>query len=185
MPILVPIPKKKIKRPVVKKERPADIHEAFSRVIEAYKAYYDVNTEDPLNPFHAEAVFRIHDENYILIKKAKVSEADSAEFVYFSKAGDLTVEEFLELDRIAWEDGLSRARPQANHRNSDVTVVIIAESIGPECEKAIVSSKHYKSYKFSIHGWSAYHVVAYDLSRDKLLYNRRGEVLKEIFSNIF
>jgi choline-glycine betaine transporter len=63
--------------------------------------------------------------------------------------------------------------------------VITAESISPEAEKAIKKSKKYKSYKWGIHGWSAHRVVAYDFSKHKLLYNHRGEELKEIFSNIF
>ena len=183
MPIL--IPRKKPKRPKVKREKPQDIHEAYERVMAAYSAYYDLNREDPLEPFDAEAVFRIHDEQYILIKKAKVSEVDSNEFVYFAKVGELTEEQFRNYEETAWEDGLSRTRPKENHRNSDVTVVITAESISPEAEKAIKRSKKYKSYKWGIHGWSAHRVVAYDFSKHKLLYNHRGEELKEIFSNIF
>ena len=183
MPILVP--RRKPKRKVVKREKPTDIHEAFERVLSAYNAYYDVNREDPLEPFDAEAVFRIHDEQYILVKAAKVSEADSNEFVYFAKVGELTADQFTEYENVAWEDGLSRATPKENHRNSDVTVVITAESISPEAEQAIKKSKKYKSYKLGIHGWSAHRVVVYDFSRHKLLYNHRGEELKEIFSNIF
>ena len=185
MPILIPMPRKRRKRPVVKREKPADLHEAFERIMTAYSGYYDLNREDPLEPFDAEAVFRIHDEQYILIKKAKVSEADSNEFVYFAKAGELTEDQFLKYEDTAWDDGLSRATPKENHRNSDVTVVITAESVSPEAEQAIRKSKKYKSYKWGIHGWSAHRVVCYDLSRHKLLYNRRGEELKEIFSNIF
>ena len=123
MPIL--IPKRKPKRKVIQREKPTDINEAFERVMSAYSAYYDLNRVDPLEPFDAEAVFRIHDEQYILIKKAKVSEADSNEFVYFAKTGELSEEQFLEYENTAWEDGLSRAQPKENHRNSDVTVALL------------------------------------------------------------
>lgn len=185
MPILIPMPRRRLKRPKVKREKPADLNAAFERVMSAYNSYYDLNRVDPLEPFDAEAVFRIHDEQYILIKKAKVSEADSNEFVYFAKTDELSEEQFIELENTAWEDGLSRAKPQTNHRNSDVTVVIVTESVLPEAETAIRKSKKYKSYKWGIHGWSAHRVVVYDLGRHKLLYNRRGEELKEIFNNIF
>lgn len=185
MPILIPMPWKRLKRPKVKREKPTDLDAAFERVMTAYNSYYDLNRVDPLEPFDAEAVFRIHDEQYILIKNAKVSEADSNEFVYFAKTNELSEKEFSELENTAWEDGLLRARPKTNHRNSDVTVVILAESVLKEAEAAIKKSKKYKSYKLGIHGWSAHRVVCYDLSRHKLLYNRRGEELKEIFSNIF
>lgn len=157
---------------------------AIARVVKAFHAYYDVNDEDPISPFSAEATFRLHDEQYVFIKKAKVSELDSNEFIYFAEAGDLTEEQYREFEQVAWEDGLRRADPKTNHRNSDVTVVVVAESISPEVEKAIKKSKHYISYKFGFHGWSAYRAVAYDLSRETIIYNRRGGELKKVYSNI-
>ena len=162
----------------------ARTHEAIKKLVSAFHAYYDVNMEDPIPPFYAEAVFRLHDEQYILVKKAKVSEVDSTEFVYFAEEGELTPERYLELDTIAWEDGLSRAKPKANHRNSDVTLVIVAESVTDEARKVIKKAKHHVSYKFSFHGWSTYRTVVYNLSGGNILYNRRGEELKKVFSNI-
>lgn len=157
---------------------------AIKRIVSAFHAYYDVNDVDPIEPFSAEATFRLHDEQYFLIKKAKVSEVDTNEFVYFGEAGDLTEEQYRVFENIAWEDGLRRADPKPNHRNSDVTVVLVAERVGEECEQAIKKSKHHVSYKFSFHGWSTYRVVVYDLSRGKILYNRRGQELKKVFDNI-
>ena len=157
---------------------------ALAKAIKSFHAYYDVNDEDPIPPFSAEATFRLHDEQYFLVKKAKVSEIDCNEFMYFAEAGELTPELYGEFERIAWEDGLKRADPKENHRSSDVTVVIMAEEVGPEAEKAIKKSKHYVSYKFGFHGWSAYRAVVYDLSREKIIYNRRGGELKKVFSNI-
>ena len=157
---------------------------SLDRIIKSFHAYYDVNDEDPIPPFSAEATFRLHDEQYIFVKKAKVSEVDSNEFIYFAEAGALTEEIYKEFETIAWEDGLRRADPKANHRNSDVTVVVVAESIAPEVEQVVKKSKHYISYKFGFHGWSAYRAVAYDLSREKIIFNRRGGELKKVFSNI-
>ena len=157
---------------------------AMKKLVAAFHAYYDVNYEDPLPPFSAEAVFRLHDEQYFLVKKAKVSEADINEFVYFGEVDELTPEAYSELETIAWEDGLKRADPKPNHRSSDVTLVIVAESVTPESQKVVKKSKHHVSYKFSFHGWSTYRVVVYDLSRGTILYNRRGEELKKVFDNI-
>lgn len=158
--------------------------EALNKLIKSFHVYYDVNMEDPLPPFSAEATFRLHDEQYVFIKKAKVSEIDSTEYMYFAEAGDLTAEQYQLFDDVSWQDGLKRADPKPNHRNTDVTLVIIAEEIGPEVAQIIKKAKHHVSYKFSFHGWSTYRVVAYDLSKGTVLYNRRGQELKKIFRNI-
>ena len=158
---------------------------ALNKLVSAFHAYYDVNLENPIPPFVAEALFSLHDEQYVFIKKAKVSEADIKEFVYFADGEELLLKErYEELDKIAWEDGLSKAEPKANHRSSDVTLVIVAGAVAPDCAEAIRKAKHHVSYKFTFHGWSTYRVVVYDLSKGTILYNRRGEELKKVFDKI-
>ena len=162
----------------------ARTREAMKKLTAAFYAYYNVNTVDPLEPFSAEATFSLHNEQYLLVKAARISEQDSFEFVYFGETERLTEELFHVFEQAAWEDGLKRAKPGANHRNSDVTCVIVAESVDPDAKKAIKSSKHYKSYKFSFNGWSIFRAVTYDLSKGEILYNRRGKELEKVFSKI-
>ena len=158
--------------------------EAINKLTAAFHAYYNVNTVDPLEPFSAEATFSLHNEQYLLVKAARVSQMDSFEFVYFGETETLTEELYHMFENAAWEDGLKRTKPGVYHRNSDVTCVIVAESVDPEAAKAIKRSKHHKSYKFSFNGWSTYRAVTYDLSKGEILYNRRGTELKKVFSNI-
>ena len=60
-----------------------EIPQALEQVLDAYKKYYTINRETPVSPFLAEAEFRLHDEQYFLIRSARISEVDSRELVFF------------------------------------------------------------------------------------------------------
>ena len=75
--------------------------EALGRVLRSYQTYYNIKTEAVEPPFAAEAIFGSHNEQYFLIKKAKVADIDTNETVYFATEESLSKERLLELDAIA------------------------------------------------------------------------------------
>ena len=158
--------------------------EALNTLIKSYRRYYNVQTEDVEAPFAAEAIFHTHDEQYFLVKSAKLSEAESHEYVFFHTSESLSLQDIQELDRCAWERGLSRVKPGTNHRNTDVTLILLANRIAPEAMDYLKRSKHYQSYRFGFHGWSSYRAVALETSSNTLSYNRRGKDLRKLFRNI-
>lgn len=161
-----------------------DRHDVLEKVVASFHRYYDVNTTDPPAPFHVEAVYRGKDMQYVLIKKAKVFETENYEYVYFYKAEYLDQATFSMLEEAAWNDGMRRVQPHENHRSSDVTLVIIADSMDPEMDLVIKKSKRQQSYKYGFHGYSAFRLVVCDLSRGTVLSNRRGSDLKKTVGNI-
>lgn len=160
------------------------IDTALDSIVASFNRYYDINHEDPLFPFHVEATYRGKEMQYMLVKKAKVFETESYEFVYFYKTQTLTKDLYEKLDAVAWEDGLKRANPHENHRNSDVTLVIIAENMDPECKDIVKKAKHHVSYSFGFQGYSVFRVVVCDLSGGIVLSNRRGSDHRKTVSNI-
>ena len=161
-----------------------DMQEVLDRILKSFSSYYDVNTETPANPFVAEAVFSTKDEQYFLIKSAKLSESYSSEYVFFAHTDMLDENKLDELDEKAWLEGLKRADVKENHKSTDVVLVILAEFFEKDIENKIKKKKHYKSYRFGLLGWSAYRLVAYELSSGKTFSNGRGEDLKKLFCNI-
>ena len=160
---------------------PAD---TLDLLLKSYRRYYNIQTEDVEPPFAAEAVFHTHDEQYFLVKSAKLSEAESHEYVFFAAQENLTLADAQKLDRCAWERGISRVHPHASHRSSDVILIILAGHIEPDARDFIQKSKHYQSYRFTLHGWSSYKAVALETSSGILTHNRRGRDLKKLFRNI-
>ena len=159
--------------------------QALERLLPAYGRYYDVlRPPEAEPPFAAEAVFHSHDEQYVLIKSARVSESDSHEYVFFATADELDAETAAELEQTAWDRGMARVQPHMNHRNSDVTLIMLAGHITPEAKLTIKKSKHSKSYKHSLHGWSNYRAIALETSSGDLVPNRLGRDLRKLFRNI-
>ncbi len=158
--------------------------EALDKVLLAFRQYYTINQENPESPFSAEATFSLHDEQYFLVKSARIGEADSKEFVYFATVDDLDTDLLEKLDHIAWERGLAKVHPNSNHRNSDVILIILADHIHEDAAKKIPGMRHYKSYRFGFQGWSHYRLVATELSSGKSVCNRQGRDLRKLVSNI-
>ena len=158
--------------------------EALEKLLPSFKRYYNVKTEDVAAPFVAEAVFQSHNEQYFLIKSARISEANSNEFAYFYTADSLNAEKLKELDQCAWERGLKDVQPNYYHRSTDVALIIIAEKIDDEAKKLMKKLNHSKSYQFGLKGYSNYRLVALELSTGKVTHNRQGQNLKKLLSNI-
>lgn len=158
--------------------------EALEILLKSYKRYYDIKTEDVTSPFTAEAAFHNHDEQYFLVKSAMLSEADAHEYVFFATGQSMELENVKELDEKAWAEGLSRVTPHSHHRSSDIVLIILAEQISRDAKDYIKAIKRYKSYRFTLQGWSNYSVVAMETSTGELSCNKRGRDLKKLFRNI-
>lgn len=155
--------------------------EALNEVFTSYERYYNIIRDNVTEPFDAEAQFISHNEQYYLIKAAKVADIDSNEYVFFKTEDVLTLEKFNELDKIAWDTGMSRVVPALSHKNTDVTLVIFADRIDNDCFVAVKKRRHYKSYCFSLKGYSNYRVIAVELKLKRFVCNRQGQSLKKMF----
>lgn len=163
----------------------SNLADKLSDVLMAFMRYYNVTTEDVLPPFKAYAEFASHNEQYFLVKAAKVADIDSNEYVYFATEEVLTKDLVTSLADKAWNDGLSKVVPSYGHRNSDVTLIIISERIEEEAVKTIKKLKLYKSYKHTFYGWSHFKLIAMDLSSKRLAFNRQGQSYKKVLNNRF
>ncbi len=159
--------------------------EMTDKVLRSYQRYYDIKRgEDVAPPFAAEAEFHTHDEQYMLVRSAKLAEQESNEYVFFANEAQLDADRLTLLDERAWNEGLSRVNPHGFHRNTDVTLVIIAESVSGEAAPLIKKLHHYQSYRWGLRGWSNYRLIVLELSSGLLIYNRRGRELRKMFRNI-
>ena len=114
-------------------------------LLRSFASYYDVKTEGVLPPFAAQATFNMHNEQYFLVKAAQIAQIDSNEFVYIASEENLNQQKVNELAEAAWSDGLSKVKPGSNHRNSDVTLIIICNTIEENSFSLVKKLKHYKS----------------------------------------
>ena len=159
--------------------------EALDALLAEFVRYYNIDRETPVAPFAATAVFHLHNEHYFLIKKAKFAEQFSNEYVYFAETEELTLAQYGEFERAAWEDGMAQVVPIQDHRNSDVTLYIVADRIAPDAAKRLKKARLSKTYKMGLQGYSHYRVVACDLSTEAVIHNYMGDMMKKSVENIF
>lgn len=159
--------------------------EALPELLKSFVRYYDVKSENIQPPFAAEAEFHSHEEQFFLIKQAKLGEAESKEFVFFAVSEHLTLDEAKVLDETAWKTGLSRVVPHDGHRSSDVVLIVLADQVDADAAAYLKGLKRYESYKHMLHGWSHYRVIVRDMSTGKLTFNRMGRSLKNVLSKIY
>lgn len=162
-----------------------DISEAIERILPAFEQYYTV-TKDSEAPFCAQAEFRSHNEQYFLVRSARIADIDSNEFVYFASKPQLSCQDFETLVNNAWTQGLSKVKPYNGHKNSDISLIIITENLDCPLQKAIKKTRLYKSYKFSLHGWSNFKLAVVELSTENIYFNRFGKDYRKLLEkNIF
>lgn len=153
--------------------------EMLDKLLRAYEVYYNVETRNPAAPFVAEAAFRSHEEQYFLVRSARISEAESNEFVYFALEETLTTPLLKALDGAAWNAGRARISPHRDHRNSDVTLLILASRIDPDAFELASKMKHYQSYHFGLQGWSHYRLAIVEAVSGRMACNRQGKPLQK------
>lgn len=161
-----------------------ELRSGLEKVLQVFAGYYDINRDAPLVPFDAEAEFRMHGEEFLLIRSAKITEMDSREFVFFAVRDVLSAQEFEALQEKAWETGLARATVGAHHRNSDVILIILAWTVAEDAVRQIRKSRHYRSYRFGLQGWSESRTAVVELSTGRRYFSRTGDTLKRYLKGI-
>ena len=158
--------------------------EALEKLLPSFKRYYNIKTEDVTTPFDAEAEFFTHDVAYMLMKSAKLAESESREFIFFSALDYLDAETIASLDEKAWLTGMSRVVINEFHHSTDVSLIVLADTIDKDAVKLIKKLRHHKSYCFNFKGFSRYRLIALETSTGKITYNHLGGELKKLISNI-
>ena len=163
-----------------------DVSQALEKLLPAFGQYYTINKDAPVQPFLAEAEFRSHNEQYFLVRSAHIADIDSNEFVYFAGVPVLDDGTLMQLVSKAWATGLEKVHPHEGHRNSDITLIILADKIEEQTKTTVKKTKLYKSYKFSFWGWSNFKLAAVELTNQGIYSNRLGKDYRKLLEkNIF
>lgn len=158
-------------------------NEILDKLLLSFTKYYDVSREAEI-PFVAKATFSLQDEQYFLVKSAKIGEIHSNEYVYFAQENTLDKNTIHNLSNIAWDFGTKNIKPHLNHKSSDVVLFVITDKICEEAQDYIKKINLSKSYKFGFWGYSHYKLVVIELSTQRIFCNRRGKVFKKTVKNV-
>ncbi len=149
----------------------------YEALLDAYGGYYNIKREGAAQPFDAEGFFSNEAQQYFLVKAAKVASINSYEYIFFALREKLQQQELTMLDQRAWEEGLSRVKPDQDHKNTDIALIVITDQITEGIKDAIKKFNHSKNYKFGLWGFSNYRLVVIESGTKTVLTNRRGRDL--------
>lgn len=152
--------------PVTSEQKRDDL---FERVVAAHRGCYDIirdyQFEGRIVP--AFASFHSHGEQYVLVKRAKMWEVETHDYLFLEKADHLTAEALEDEIAFVIEHGMSKVIPGPNHMSSGLSLVVVATSADDEALKLARKAKFRKNFKLSLHGWADLRVAVCDLSREK------------------
>lgn len=156
----------------------------FEKLLKSFEHYYSITQDDTVLPFDAHAEFVSKGEQYILVKAAKIAQIDTNEFVYFKNVPSIDFSQLQQLAEKAWDLGQSRIKPYYGHKNSDITLIVIADKLNDDVKKNIKKIKFSKSYKCGLYGWSNFKLAVKELSSSDAWSNRLGSDMKKLLYKI-
>ena len=151
----------------------------LERVLLAYTNYYDIERENPEGDgeFIATAQFHSLSEKYVLVKKAKLWSMEQHEYVYFMM-GESDADTVNTLSKKAIDLAMPHIEPNSNHMCSNVTLIMLADSLDDAAREAVKRQRFQKSFRLSLHGWMEFRIAAVDFSAKEIISNKAGKSVR-------
>ena len=156
-------------------------HLVLKRILAAHERWFDVQREYEYagRTFPGYAEFHSCGEKYVLVKRAKLWEVDTHEYLFFVLANRLDETQVRDLVSFMENDGLAKVVPEPNHMSSAISLVIVADSCTEEALRLVRKTKFRKNFAFGIRGWADLRVAVADLSTKRVTANAMGKQLKQ------
>ena len=155
----------------------------LTRILAAHQSFYDIRRDYLFEgrSFNSFAEFHTYGEQYVLVKRAKLWEVNTHDFMFFELADRLDTPNIHDEVAFMTQKAIRKVNAGPNHMSSALSLVIIANTCTDEALKAVRSTRFRKNYRFGIHGWSDLRLAVVDLSRGKdgIATNAAGKKLKD------
>lgn len=158
--------------------------ELLARILIAHEVWFDVSRDRQVagRTFPGVAEFHEQGEKYVLSKRAKLWEVASNEYVFFDTVGFLEEGAFDEMVSFMKLQALPEmVHPHPDHMFSNLSLVLIADSVAPGVERAVKKTRFRKTFKLGLQGWSDLKIAVVDLSvgeNGRVITNAAGKNLK-------
>ena len=110
----------------------------LNSLLAAHEAWFDVsrNQEFAGRVFPGYAEFHTRGEQYVLVKRAKLWEVASHEYIFFAESDHLIASEISELIEFVKTQGIKKVNPdEPNHMQSFISLVVITDAADDEALK--------------------------------------------------
>lgn len=157
----------------------AEAGDVLERLLLAHQAYFDVERDHEFagRRFDGYAEFHSSASKYVLVKRAKLWEANSHEYMFFTIARHLDAQTLEELVGFMTSEALGKVALERDHMSSFLTLVIIAETMDEELAATVRKTRFRKNFLFGFKGWADLRLCVIDLAGDRVVANGMGKDL--------
>ena len=154
-------------RPKPGNETTAKSELVLERLLAAHGAWFDVSRDVSVagRAFRALAQFHSFGEQYVLVKRVKLWEAEEHEYMLFDVRDHIDVEAARSYVEFMKNEALELVKPEPNHMSSFRTLVVVANSASDEACTLFRKTSHRKNFMWGIRGWSDVRLALIDLSK--------------------
>lgn len=160
----------------------------LDRILAAHQSFYDIRRDCLFEgrTFPAFAEYHTYGEKYVLVKRAKLWEVNTHDFMFFECVDELDEARLAEEISFMKEKAIRKVNAGPNHMSSALSLVIIANHATEEALKLAKKTRFHKEYCFGFRGWTDLRLAVVDLSLPAskgVVVNNAGKQLKEVISN--
>lgn len=139
----------------------------LERLLAAHGAWFDVSRDVSVagRAFRALAQFHSFGEQYVLVKRVKLWEAEEHEYMLFDVRDRIDTEAARSYVEFMKNEALELVKPEPNHMSSFRTLVVIVNSASDEACTLFRKTSHRKNFMWGIRGWSDVRLALIDLSK--------------------
>lgn len=157
----------------------------IQRLLAAHKSMFDIreNYQFKGHVYPGFAEFHSNGQQYVLVKRAKLWEVNSHEFIFIDKCDHLDKQALIDAVEFMQQEAFQKVPHGPNHMVTAISLIIVANSATDDAVKLVGKTRYRKSYLFSIHGWADLRLSVVDLSREKgkqVFTNPAGKRTKEL-----
>lgn len=155
--------------------------EVVDRLLAAHEAWFDVERDHRFagRVFSGYAEFHSSASQYVLVKRAKLWEASSHEYLFFWPADYLDEAELNDLLHFMTHEALAKVQLTSDHMSSYLSLVVVADGVDEAVPALVRRARFRKNFAFGLKGWADMRVAVVDLSARRVWTNTQGKPLVE------
>lgn len=159
----------------------ANRRNVVERLCAAHEVWFDVRRDYAFagRTFPGYAEFHATASQYVLVKRAKLWEAASHEYLFIWDTPLLAADELDDLVGCITNEGLSLVRPAPDHMTTYLSLAIVADAVDDLAWERVRRTRFRKNFALGWRGWADLRLAVADLSRGRVTANSQGKPLGE------
>lgn len=159
---------------------PLTVNMVLERLLKAHEAYYDVERDYELagRTFAGFAALHADMSTYVLIKRAKLWEAHTHEYMFFHTTDYFDEASLQEL--LAFMKGPARSlvNPEPDHMTSYLSLVVLTPKADEATRQAVRRSRYRQNLRWGFAGWIDLRLALVEVNDGTITTNGQGKDMR-------